>query len=298
MTSSVTERRSWRSPTVPWHALSVTQEEVLTGGNTTVVIKLGDTVRRPAGIWTPAVHRLLRHLASAGFTGAPQVLGIDDSGREILAFVDGEVGMLSTEKPLPPWFRTPEACRAVGAWIRAFQAAQCGHVIEPREPWRRAPGRPLAPGELIVHHDVSPYNTVRRPDGSLVVLDWDFARPGDPIEEVAWAAWRWAPLMSGDHWHAIFGVVAGEDAEERQRRNLRALLDGYDPSPAQRSALAGAICDQMLQHATDLEDMAQTDPAFAALVDRDFARMAREDAEWWTAHCRLPQWRAAIGAAT
>lgn len=280
-----------------WHALSVSQEEVLSGGNTTVVIRVGDTVRRPAGPWTPAVHHLLKHVASVGFTGVPRVLGIDDSGREVLEFVDGEVGTLSPEEPLPTWFRTAEASRAVGAWIRAFQAAQRGFVPEPAHPWRRAPGTRLAAGKVVVHHDVSPYNTVRRPDGSLVVLDWDFARPGDPIEDAAWAAWRWAPLMAGDRWHAEYGVEADEDIEERQRRNLAALLDGYGPSRSQRESLADAIHDQIVEHAYALEDMAENDAAFADLVDRDFARAAREDAAWWALNCRLPQWRAVIETA-
>ena len=37
----------------------------------------------------------------------------------------------------------------------------------------------------------------------------------------------------------------------------------------------------MTTHAADLEDMARSDPAFARLVDLDYARAARRDAEWW-----------------
>jgi hypothetical protein len=256
-------------------------EEPLTGGNTTVVVRVGDTVRRPVGPWTPAVHDLLRHLAAVGFSGSPRVLGVDDADREVLEFVPGEVGALSPAEPLPGWFRTPEACWAVGRWIRDFQAAQSDLVLDPAKPWRRAPGAALAEGQVVVHHDVSPYNAVRREDGSLVVLDWDFARPGDPVEDLAWAAWRWVPLMTGSWWHAEYGVHADEDVRERQRADLAALLDGYGPSESQRGALADAVAHQMTSHASDLEDMARTDPAFARLVERDFARAARHDAEWW-----------------
>ena len=49
----------------------MTQQEIpLHGGNTSVVVRSGDTVRRNAGPWTPAVHALLRHLEYVGFTGA------------------------------------------------------------------------------------------------------------------------------------------------------------------------------------------------------------------------------------
>ena len=38
------------------------------------VVRIGDTVRRPAGPWTPAVHALLGHLHATGFPGAPRPL--------------------------------------------------------------------------------------------------------------------------------------------------------------------------------------------------------------------------------
>ncbi len=64
----------------------------LNGGNmSTGVVRAGDTVRRPAGPWTPAVHALLTHLHEVSFRGAPRPLGIDDRGREILTFVPGTV---------------------------------------------------------------------------------------------------------------------------------------------------------------------------------------------------------------
>ena len=40
---------------------------------------------------SPFVHELLRYLEEAGFDGAPRLLGIDERGREVLSFVEGEV---------------------------------------------------------------------------------------------------------------------------------------------------------------------------------------------------------------
>lgn len=257
-------------------------EQPLSGGNTTVVVRVGDTVRRPIGPWTPAVHAVLDHLESVGFTGAPRVLGIDDTDREILEYVDGEAGTLDDASPLLPWFRTPEACHAIGAWIRGFQSAQAGLVLDASLPWRRSPGARLRPGQVLVHHDAAPYNTVLRPDGSIVVIDWDFMRPGDPVEDLAWAAWRWAPLMAGTRWYTEYGVAPDEDVTARQGAHLLALLEGYRPSVSQRRSLAQAITRQMLGHAADIDDMARHDPAFARLVERGIARSARDDAAWWT----------------
>jgi hypothetical protein len=66
------------------------QEELLTGGHLNPVVRVGDTVRRTPGPWTPAVHLLLEHLERSGFDGAPRVLGFDDQGREVLSFLDAQ----------------------------------------------------------------------------------------------------------------------------------------------------------------------------------------------------------------
>jgi hypothetical protein len=43
------------------------EEEPLTGGFVNKVVRVGSTVRRTTGPWTPGVHALLRHLEAAGF---------------------------------------------------------------------------------------------------------------------------------------------------------------------------------------------------------------------------------------
>ena len=67
----------------------MTGEQV--GGGLTPVVRVGETIRRAAGPWTPAVHALLDHLAAVGFDGAPRVHGYDDDGREVIEFVEGEI---------------------------------------------------------------------------------------------------------------------------------------------------------------------------------------------------------------
>ena len=67
-------------------------EQPLLGGNLSAgVVRVGDTVRRPAGPHTPAVHALLGYLHATGFDGAPRPLGIDERGREVLTFLPGTV---------------------------------------------------------------------------------------------------------------------------------------------------------------------------------------------------------------
>jgi hypothetical protein len=49
----------------------------LPGGNMNAVVRVGDTLRRTAGPWTPTVHRYLEYLAAAGVDWAPKPLGVE-----------------------------------------------------------------------------------------------------------------------------------------------------------------------------------------------------------------------------
>jgi Ser/Thr protein kinase RdoA (MazF antagonist) len=235
-------------------------------------------VRRHTGHWTPAVHALLAHLTSVGFTDAPTVLGVDDQEREILPFLVGEVGTFEQGHPLSPWFRTAEACMAIGDWLRRFHDAQRGFTPDPTLPWRMVPGRALTAGEVVVHHDAAPYNTIRRPDGGLTVIDWDFCAPGEPTEDLAFACWSWAPLWND---RATVEREFGDGSVEASAMRLGALVRAYGLDPEDHPRLLPAIQAIMQAHANDLERLAaQGDPPFVRLRDSGVADNARRDAAW------------------
>src|SRR6185503_6114766 len=94
-------------------------ETVLTGGNMTPVVRVGDTVRRASGPWTPTIHALLRHVRAAGFGLGPQPLGIDDRGREILSFLPG----LVPTYPLPAFVLCDDMLTTVGRTLRSYHDA-------------------------------------------------------------------------------------------------------------------------------------------------------------------------------
>jgi hypothetical protein len=65
-------------------------ETPLGGGNmSSRVVRAGDTMRRPAGPWTPAARAPLTRLHEAGFHAAPRPPGTDEHGREVLTFIPG-----------------------------------------------------------------------------------------------------------------------------------------------------------------------------------------------------------------
>ena len=68
----------------------MTDETLLPGGKLNPVVRVGDTVRRPSGAWTPTVHALLRHLRERDFTLGPEPFGFDEHGREVLSYIPGD----------------------------------------------------------------------------------------------------------------------------------------------------------------------------------------------------------------
>lgn len=170
-----------------WDHLCVDEETRLAGGNVGGAIRVGDTVRRPTGPWTPAVHALLRHLEGAGLDGIPQVLGIDESGREILSFLPGRSVDVDNEV-------VSDALLAAGvSWLRRFHNAV--RTYRPSGPveWRGGP-RTLGDDEIICHHDPGAYNWIVSGDRLVGVIDWDMAGPGRPLDDLAFMAWNSVPL--------------------------------------------------------------------------------------------------------
>ena len=64
-------------------------ESSLPGGFINAVVRVGDTVRRPASGHTKFVSDLLRLLEASGWSGAPRYRGLDNEGREVLGYLDG-----------------------------------------------------------------------------------------------------------------------------------------------------------------------------------------------------------------
>ena len=121
------------------------RREVLAGGNMEPVVRVGDTVRRVAGPWTPAVHRLLRLHETAEIVETPRALGIDAQGREALTFIPGEV--MTTQPPETLWSR--ELLRATGRLLRRLHDAS-EPLVSAELTWRQ-PRR--EPAEVICHND-------------------------------------------------------------------------------------------------------------------------------------------------
>jgi 8-oxo-dGTP diphosphatase len=158
----------------------------LAGGNVAGAIRIGATVRRTTGSWTPAVHDLLGWLHAHGFSSVPALLGVDELGREVLTYLPGRVLDNSVERATEPLMRD------AGGWLRRYHDAVAAYP-DPGG-WRLPP----EPGPLVCHHDFAPYNTALSESASgervAGVFDWDLAASGTRLDDLAFAAWNWVPL--------------------------------------------------------------------------------------------------------
>jgi hypothetical protein len=195
--------------------------ERLEGGNASGAVRVGDTVRRPVGPWTPAVHALLEHLENKEFPGAPRVRGVDAEGREVLSYLDGET--IGGRKPWPPWVHADETLDQVAAWLRGYHEAVADFVPAADAIWRY--GGKWVPGLLVAHGDAAPYNAAWR-DGRLIgFFDWDFAGPVSAEADLAFMAFSWVPL----HARRVVAAEGFTDFAGRRRR-LERFLRSYGSS--------------------------------------------------------------------
>jgi hypothetical protein len=206
----------------------------LPGGDVTDgVVRIGNTVRRPQGKHSPLVHAVLKHLEQQGFDGAPRFLGIDERGREILTYIDGEVA----NRPHPAWLAEESRLVSLARLVRRLDDAMAGFapsssVLEAVAAPDIAgmPPAPDAEPEFIGHLDITPENVVFRGGEAVALIDFDLAKPATRVDEVFNLSLWWAPLApEEDRTDPLKGV----DAVAR----TRLIADAYGLAAADRARL-------------------------------------------------------------
>jgi len=238
----------------------VTEPEIpLSGGTLNSVVRVGDTVRRPRGPWTPTIHALLRHVRERGFDLAPEPLGFDDAGREIVSYIPGTT--VGWSLPWPDLIRDEDLLEQVGAMTARYHHAVADFRPAGKVPWRSEPAA-LGASELVCHHDLAPYNIVVA-DGRLQgIIDWDLAGPGSALSELAFVAWQWVPL----HGPFVTRLMGWSHPPERARR-LRLLLDGYGLDD--RSGFIDEVRDRIgFNRAVMVRKAAEGDRAYESLIQQ------------------------------
>lgn len=157
----------------------VEREIPLSGGRITQgVVRIGDRVHRPQCTNAEFAHAVLAHLEGKGIPFAPRFFGLDSKGREVLSYLPGDV-------PRNLGIHSPEQCAQAARIIRALHDA-LGDF----------PGCP--DGMTVCHNDLSPCNFTFLDGLPRAVIDWDAAAFGDPLDDLAYAAWMWLDVGNPD----------------------------------------------------------------------------------------------------
>jgi hypothetical protein len=247
------------------------KEEPFIGGNLSNAIRVGDTVRRRAGPWTPTVHALLRFLESAGFE-APRVRGMDEEGREVLGYIEGDAHS-GWPEPVPDWVTDDDRLAAGARLLRRYHDLVAGFRPPPGAKWRLV--APTA-AEIICHNDWAPWNALFRDRRLAVMLDWDLAGPGTRLWDVANSAYCWVPLFS----------ESGEFTIDERARRLRLFCDAYGVS--ERVRLLEVIKQRTLFVGEVIAEQARLgDKGFAKLADWDVPARMKRDAAYLDDHRRV-----------
>jgi Ser/Thr protein kinase RdoA (MazF antagonist) len=237
-------------------------------GNVTGAARVGATVRRRTGPWSPTIHALLRHLERVGFAAAPRLLGVDGQGREVLTYVAGE-----TSPDPRVSFGSDEALARLARLLRQYHDATTTFVPPPDAAWWFQVGAP-ASGDVICHNDIAPWNTVVAGGRVAAFVDWDFAAPAPRLWDIAHASWRFVPLYDDP----AFGTPT------EQARRLRLFCDAY--GLAERDDLLATIVRRQRVLYDSIAAWAAGQPAFVALWQRGDAAGTLKDSAYLTRHRR------------
>lgn len=217
------------------------EERLPSGDVTEAVVRVGQTVRRPAQPQSAAVADYLQHLRAAGFDGAPLFLGRDQAGRDVLDYLAGDVA----GDPPEAWAASEDLLVSVGVLVRRLHEASAGYAAgrafaaPPGASWfsrsppagvtaEQVPVEPVA--ELVSHNDVTPQNVVVRDGCAVGLIDFDMAGPTTRLIDVYNTALHWVPLRDPvDVWPTWTGLD--------QPVRLRRLADAYGLSDSERLSL-------------------------------------------------------------
>ena len=195
----------------------VADEQELTGGNASeIVVRIGNTVRKPWLENSAAVQSYLSALRSSG-VDVPQPLGRDEHGRSTVEYIEGVLAM--DHLPLGR-----DDLLRVGRMIRQIHDAS--ETVPMRNPgdWKML--LPAENPDLMCHNDLAPWNLIM--GDRWVFIDWDGAGPSTRLWDLAYAA-------------QSFGLLFDRQPVDDAALRLRALVDGYGADAALSKALPAAM---------------------------------------------------------
>lgn len=171
-----------------------------------------EVVIRPRKPWTPTVHQLLRFLVAESVV-VPEPIDLDDHVERV-RFVEGDGG----EECWPHQLSLAGVASA-GELLRRVHDATKAWTPPPDAVWSVS----FTAGSVICHGDPQPANMAWVDGRAVGLFDWDAARPGERIDDVAYALEWLAPFETDPAELRRRGFTEEPDRKSR----IEAFLKGY-----------------------------------------------------------------------
>lgn len=168
------------------------------GWSTDGVVRVGDTVRRPAAFSTQAMRDVLVFLEARDFDATPRWLGVDEQGRDVLSWTDGD-----TYSDTRLVVFSDEQLAASARLLRRYHDAVAAPEI-------------AGGAEVMCHGDYGPWNLIWRDGLPFHIIDFDTAEPGSRDDDLGYGIWK----------HLNLGLVNLAAAEQARRARLFAAAYG------------------------------------------------------------------------
>lgn len=152
------------------------EEKLLQGHSNNQVVKIGETVHRKLSSNSDYVHKLLLLLEEKKYPYSPRFLGLDDQGREVLTYLNGDIARGNIN-----W--TNEQLIQVVKMIKSFHDQTEGTQLAEEM-------------EVVCHNDLAPWNLVIKDSQPLGFIDFDDAAPGYRINDFVYFLWTFLDLGS------------------------------------------------------------------------------------------------------
>ena len=236
-------------------------EEILTGGNVSTVYRLGDTVRRELKPESIKIHKLLKHLENKGFSYAPKFLGIDEKGREILSFIEGEAG----NYPLKEYMWSDDVLKEIAKMQRLYHDSVSDFSFD--DSWESIDSTPQ-PFEVLCHNDFAIYNIIFNYEKPVGIIDFDLAAPGPKLWDIAYTLYTCIPLSR--LYHAETGEAVYYDPlkdADRIKQRVKLFFESYGIEGMETGFLemvllrVEGLCKYMIKKASE------GDVAFQKMID-------------------------------
>lgn len=187
-------------------------------------------------------------------------------GYEYLRYVPGDAGEASW-----PHCTSLDGVRSAGTLLRDMHDATASWTPPDNAQWALPA---VGQVSVICHGDPKPPNMTWENGRAVGLFDWDMARPGERIDDIAYAIQWIAPFFESSEELARRGLPSDVDTLAR----ATAFLDGYDwTAPID---IEGVVRIRRRQAVDEVESL---------------GRRGIEPQATWLAQGAVAQWRTALG---